>query len=140
MGFPAIALGLAAVATTVSSGLQVAQGIQQKKAAEEAAKAEMEAAEMEAMVREHQLSVMQSTIRANVSAAGGEYSRGSAYSLLESNKRMAAIDIGLATKARSQAAFKMRAEGAAAQTAGIISGIGGVAKAGMQGAEAYSLT
>lgn len=140
MAFVPLMVTLAAVASTASAGMAVYSGIQQQKEAEQAAKSEEEAAQMEAMVRKHQLSVMQSTIRANATAAGVDYSRGSAFALLQSNERMADIDIGLAAKARSQAAFRLRSEGSAAFAGGIMSGIGGLASASKLGAEAYSLS
>ena len=139
MGPEIALLAIAASASLASGGMAVASGIAQQKQAEQAAKGEEEAARMEAMLKKNQLSQIQSTIRANVAAMGADVNTGSAYALQQSNKRMADIDIGLAAKARSQSAFRLRSQGAAAFSSGIMSAVGSLADAAKYGAEAYSL-
>lgn len=132
-------LSIAAAGSVASAGVSIASGVQQQKAAEEAAKQEEEAAKMEAMLRKNELARIQSTIRANAAAAGADVDRGSMFALQQSNKRMADIDIGLAAKARAQSAFKLRSQGAAAFSSGIMSGIGSLADATKTGVEIKSI-
>jgi len=124
---PLILVGVSIASAGASAGIAIKQGQDQKKSASKAAKMEAQAGQMEAALRKNELSMMQSTIRANYAAMGGEATTGSGFALIQSNERKAQIDIGLASQARSQRAFQLKSEGANAKKAGLLTGIGSIA-------------
>lgn len=144
MPFLAVPLMVVSTLTAVASaGISIAQGAEQKKAMNKAARMEEDAANTEAALKRSQLAAVQGAVRANFASRGADADTGSAFSLQSANERAYQIDAGLGAKQRANNAFQFRSRGNSARAAGILSGIGSLASAAgtaAEGAMSYKAT
>ena len=114
-----IAVGGAAVA---SGGLQVAQGFEAKKQADQIIEAEQEAGKTEELARLRKLRSVQASLRAASASAGGDLRSGTVLAQEDDNAQAGRIAEFNASYARRVREAQLRARGRNAVTQGVVGG------------------